>query len=278
MNTGVLEYLKVFKNEERSAFMTEITSKDNPFVKQIVSIIENKKEREKQGLFVSEGLRFCMDAVTSNIRIKTAVVTDEFIKKHPDSFKKIQAASDDIKIISQAVCKKIGATVNSQGVFCLCEMPENSQELTGNRYIVLENLQDPGNMGTIIRTAEAFGMDGVVLVGNCVDVFSSKVLRSTMGTIFRIPVLRFDNLDSLETELKSKDFCLYGAVLDSSSKKLSEIHFNSKTAVAIGNEANGLSDGFKKMCDEFIFIEMNGNAESLNAAVAASVIMWEVQK
>jgi len=259
-------------------FVQIINSKDNPQIKEIISIIENRKNRYKNSLFVAEGLRFCREAVLSNIKIKTVFMSEEFIEKHAEAAAFFEENCSNIFKISENVCKKIGTTVNSQGVFCLCEMPENNYNLLGDKYIILENLSDPGNIGTVIRTAEAFGISGVILVGNCADIYSPKVLRSTMGTIFRIPIHKFENIIELKKQLESNGIALYGAVLDKNSKKLSETLFENKVAIAIGNEANGLSDEAKALCDKFIFIEMNGKAESLNAAVAASVIMWELQK
>ena len=259
-------------------FVLVINSKDNPRIKEIVSIMENRKNRYKDGLFVAEGLRFCKDAILSNVIVRSVYLSEEFISKHPDETVFFEKNCSNIFEISENICKKIGSTVNSQGIFCLCEMPQVSNDLTGNKYIVLENLSDPGNVGTIIRTAEAFGISGVILVGNCVDIYSPKVLRSTMGTIFRIPIYKFENITELKKQLALNNIALYGAVLDNKSKKLSEISFKNKIAIAIGNEANGLSDDAICACDHFIFIEMNGGAESLNAAVAASIIMWEMQK
>ena len=259
-------------------FVQVINSKDNPHIKEIISIMENRKNRYKNKLFVAEGLRFCREAVLSNIKIKEFFLSEEFIKKHPDDTAFFINNCSSVFEISENVCKKIGTTVNSQGVFCVCEMPKNRIDLKGNKFIVLENLSDPGNIGTVIRTAEAFGLSGVILVGNCVDIYSPKVLRSTMGTIFRMPIYKFENISELKKQFECSNIALYGAVLDKNSNKLSETLFKDKVAIAIGNEANGLSDEAKALCDQFVFIEMNGNAESLNAAVAASIIMWELQK
>ena len=258
--------------------MQVIKSKDNPLVKQFVSLIENRKEREKTGLFVIEGFRFCKDAILRKAIVETVLLSEDFVSNNAENADFFVKNVSDVRMVSKAVSDKIGSTVNSQGVFCLCKIPSFSNKITGNKLIVLENLQDPGNMGTIIRTAEAFGINGIVLVGNCVDIFSPKVLRSTMGTIFNIPFFRFSDVKNAKDFIKNCGFNLYGAILDDNSKKLSQVEFSNKTAVMIGNEANGLSLEAKQVCDEFVFIEMSGNAESLNAAVAASVFMWELQK
>lgn len=258
--------------------MQMISSRDNPLVKKLVSLMESRKERSKSGQFVIEGLRLCKEAVISSVVIQTVLVTNDFVTKHSDDMHFFEKYCDDIKIISDSVCSKLGDTVASQGIFCLCETIPICNDILGGKFIVLENLQDPGNVGTIIRTAEAFGIDAVILLGNCVDIYNPKVLRSTMGTAFRIPVYHYSDIDDLKNELKKSNIKSYAAILNESSKKLSAISFAPKSAVFIGNEANGLSEKAKTICDESIFIEMSGKAESLNAAVAASVIMWEMQK
>ncbi len=255
-----------------------IKSKDNALVKRVNSLIENRKERVKTGTFVAEGARFCKEAVFSGVDIHHVLMTEEFYNAHTDDASVFISACKDVRLISEPISKKLGATINSQGIFCVCDIPKSPEKLCGNKYIALENLRDPGNVGTVIRSAEAFGMDGIILIGSCADIYSPKVLRSTMGTIFRLPVFSFETPKEACDNLKNCGFKIYGAVLDSKSQRLSETIFPQKTVCFIGNEANGLSDAAKQLCDSFLFIEMSGGAESLNAAVAASVIMWEMQK
>ena len=258
--------------------MEVIKSKDNPLVKQVVSLMQNRKNRVKNGAFVAEGARFCSEAVISGAHIRHTLMTEEFYSSHKADAERFMSVCSDVRLISEAVADKLGATVNSQGVFCVCDIPKSKNSLYGSRYICLEDVRDPGNIGTIIRSAEAFGMDGVILIGNCADVYSPKVLRSTMGTIFRLPIISFDNLQFAFDAFNKGGFKTYGAVLERESKKLSEISFEEKIICLIGNEANGLTDDAKTACDDFLFIEMSGEAESLNAAIAASVIMYKMQK
>lgn len=258
--------------------MEVIKSKDNPLIKQMVLLMQNRKDRIKNGAFVAEGARFCSEAVISGVNIRHTLMTEEFCSSHKQDAERFMSVCSDVRLISEAVAGKLGATVNSQGVFCVCDIPSFKKTLDGNKYICLEDVRDPGNIGTIIRSAEAFGMDGVILLGNCADVYSPKVLRSTMGTIFRLPIISFDSVQSAFDAFKKAGFKSFGAVLERNSKKLSEISFSEKTICIIGNEANGLTQMAQNFCDEFLFIEMSGGAESLNAAVAASVIMWEMQK
>lgn len=280
-----MEHLKDFfvlfftvKSTKGNNTVNIIKSKDNSLIKQIVSLIENRKERVKNNAFVAEGARFCKEAVISGVKIHYVLMTEDFQKAHAEDAACFTAVCENVYLISEQVAKKLSSTVNSQGVFCVCAIPSHSQRICGNKYIALENLQDPGNIGTIIRSAEAFGVDGVVLIGNCADVYSPKVLRSTMGTIFHLPIFSFENSEDACKLFKSNGYTVYGAVLERNSLQLSQVNFLQKTVCLIGNEANGLTDSAKQFCDEFLFIEMSGKAESLNAAVAASVIMWEMQK
>lgn len=258
--------------------MEIIKSKDNPLVKQVTALMQNRKDRVKNGAFVAEGARFCSEAVISGANIRHTLMTEEFYSLHKQDAERFMSVCSDVRLISEAVAHKLGATVNSQGVFCVCDIPKNENSLSGSKYICLEEVRDPGNIGTIIRSAEAFGMNGVILVGNCADVYSPKVLRSTMGTIFRLPIISFDSVTDAFDAFKKCGFKTFGAVLERNSKKLSEISFDEKTICLIGNEANGLTKNAQNLCDDFLFIEMSGGAESLNAAVAASVVMWEMQK
>lgn len=258
--------------------MEIIKSKDNPLIKKVMLLMESKKERTKSGQFVIEGLRICKDAALNSIKIHTVLMTEDFLEKHKSDASLLENSSNQTKIISLEICKKLSGTVNSQGVFCVCDIPKSNTGGLRGKFIGLENLQDPGNIGTIIRTAEAFGINGICLIGNCVDVFSPKVLRSTMGAIFRIPMYFYTDAEEAKCEFEQNNIKCFGAVLNNEAEKLSETDFENNCICLIGNEANGLTDAAKGICDDYIYIEMSGKAESLNAAVAASVIMWEMSK
>jgi len=258
--------------------MEIIKSKDNPLVKKTLSLMENKRDRIKNNEFVIEGLRICNDAVINGAEITAVLMTEEFTEKHSECANLLTNSCNNVKLISKDICKKLCDTVTSQGVFCVCKIPDNKKISLGGKFIALENLQDPGNIGTVIRTAEAFGLDGVCLIGNCVDIYSPKVLRSTMGTIFSMPIYFFFDANEAKKDFIKYNIKSYGAVLDIGAKELSKHKLEDNCVCLIGNEANGLSNSAKNICDEFIYIEMSGNAESLNAAVAASVIMWEMTK
>ena len=147
---------------------------------------------------------------------------------------------------------------------------------SSRQFIILENLQDMGNIGTIIRSCDAFSIDGVILVGDCADVFAPKTVRSAMGSLFRLPIYCCETEEAI-TLLQKGGFTVYSAELSDRSVKLGEEKLPEKTAVVIGNEGNGVTDTVKNLCDKSLFIPIS-SAESLNASVAASVIAWELSK
>lgn len=175
-------------------------------------------------------------------------------------------------VITEEISEYISDTKTPQGMFAAAEMCEWSIPEDPGRIVVLDGIQDPGNVGTIFRTAEAFGFDGAVLLGACADVYSPKTLRASMGS-----ALRFPFVCCAAEELRSVlgGFTVYAAMLDSSAAALGEIAFAERSAVIIGSEGRGVSPEASAVCDEKLYIPISG-AESLNAAVAAAVIMWEL--
>ncbi|MFI3207380.1 MAG: RNA methyltransferase, partial [Clostridia bacterium] len=172
------------------------------------------------------------------------------------------------------VASLLSDTKNPQGVFALCSFSEKNASING-KVLVMENLQDPGNIGTIFRTAEALGIETLVLLGDCCDVYSPKVIRSTMGAIFRVNFLKAEDFNTFFSLLKNADYQCFAAVPSDKAENVTKLNFSEKTAVFIGNEGNGLSEICKSTLKN-ITIPMNGNAESLNASIAASIIMWEM--
>lgn len=262
--------------------MERITSKDNQKFKSLLSLVASKKERANQGVFVAEGLRLVEDAVSSGLVPVSVFATENFASKYPDKFSKICNGCENVYLIADALAQKISDTKTPQGIFAVLTALDKNLNLdkiyNNGHFIFIVSLQDPGNVGTIIRTAEAMGLDGVIMTSDSPDAFSPKVLRSTMGSAFRIPIAVCDN--ALETvELLHKNgFTTYAAALEENSVKLGEFSFPEKSAVLIGNEANGLKPKVVGHCKQTLMIPMKGNAESLNAASAANMIMWEMSK
>ena len=184
--------------------------------------------------------------------------------------------ADNSYLISNDIAERLGDTKSSQGVFAVCEMQQISYHFRKeDKLIALDNVQDPGNLGTILRTAEALGIHAVIVGGGC-DIYNPKVLRASMGSVLRISTLQCDDLSDKLSELKNNGFSVYGTVPDSSAESITDIHFLDGAVCVIGNEANGISDKVKNVCSGLVTIKMLGNAESLNASVAASITMWEM--
>ena len=172
--------------------------------------------------------------------------------------------------------QKLADTAAPQGIYCLCELPREeafSLDPKG-RYMLLVSLQDPGNVGTIVRSCEAFGITGLFVTGDCPDLYSPKVLRSTMGSAFRLPVESCADPIQLAEEMKSQGISVFGAALNADSRPLSQLSLGDGCCIAIGNEGNGLPEDFLTHCTGSVVIEMRGRAESLNAAAAASILAY----
>ena len=261
--------------------MEAITSKENSRYKQLCKLVSSKKERQKTGLFVAEGLRLCCDAVRSGMIPESIFATEHFVKKFPDEWQQLTAQCARQYLITEELSEKISDTQTPQGVFAVfaaLDKTVNTGKIEYGRFLFLVSLQDPGNVGTIIRTAEALGISGVLMTSDCPDVYSPKVLRSTMGSLFRLPIYNVENPIELVCDFQHKGFSVYAAALRNDSVKLGTVSFPEKAMVLIGNEANGLPQEVISACDKVLMIPMKGNAESLNAASAANIIMWEMMK
>lgn len=259
--------------------MLEITSKENKHIKNCVKLVSSKKYRKETGLFVAEGLRLCEDALKSGQRAVQAFLTPETAQK-PQAME-IVAQAQEAFLISPEVAAKISDTQTPQGIFCVFKILDNHSlvdTMKGKRFVVLSSLQDPGNLGTIIRTSEAFAMDAIIMSADCPDIYSPKVLRATMGGVFRIPIITVENISGAIEYLRQEQVSVYAAALSKESVPITKVDLGGRTAVVIGNEGNGLSAEVISCCTKSVIIPMAGNAESLNAAIAASIAIWEMSK
>lgn len=249
-----------------------ITSTKNEKIKFALSLKTDAKARAQNGLCFAEGLRLCAEAISSN-RAKTLFFTREFIEKHAD----FPLCEEQIEI-SNNVAQTLSDVQNPQGIFCLCDTTglkrPVSQLLTG-KILALEHLADPGNLGTILRTAEAFEASGILLSADCADVFSPKVLRAGMGCSFRLPIYESASFSLDLKALSEKGFAVYGAMLSEGATSITEMKTPANFILVIGNEANGITPETAQVVTPVI-IPMKGRAESLNAASAASVLLWEL--
>lgn len=253
----------------------KISSKDNSNIKEISLLQKSSKKRREAGVFVLEGLRLCLDAIENEFIPYKVFYSSSAIEKFPDIADKFELAHEIFEV-ADSVFAKVSDTVNPQGILCTFKLPDINKNVISKdgKYIALENIQDPSNLGAISRTAEAFGIDGLILQQGC-DPFSSKSVRASMGALLRIPIIETDNMFNL---FEKYGLCSYASVVKNCDKSISDIGFTNGSVVIIGNEANGVSEDTLLRCSDVFTIPMNGKAESLNAAVAASIIIWEMCK
>ena len=258
-----------------------ITSKDNPVIKLYQKLASSKKERLQYGLFVLEGLRITQDALSEQSGLTHVILTKQAYDKFGDEL--FQADLRDAKtiVISNELGNRIASTGTTQGVFAICKIPvqkEISSAMKENgKYVVLFGLQDPGNVGMIIRTADALGLDAVILSGSC-DIYSPKVIRSTMGSVFRADIYIENDTEKLFSALERAGVTSSAAVIDKDAVNVVKCGFDGSQAVFIGNEGNGLPADIASRCTRKVIIPMHGNINSLNAAMAAGILMWELKK
>lgn len=250
--------------------MLEIESKNNNLFKEIKKLKE-KKYRIKSNKYLIEGLRFVEEAIKSKVSIDSIIFTESFKEKNPDLFLKI---NENIKLIqmNEALLKQLCSTENPQGIVGVINM-QNKELKSGELVVLVDKVQDPGNMGTIIRTAHAAGAAGIVMTKGTVDIYNDKTLRSTMGSIFYIPIVEDDSLDFVKS-LKKEGYKLVVSSLQGKNNFFEE-NLQGKVMIAVGNEGNGVSDKVYDIADIKVKIPMPGEAESLNVAVATSIMIYE---
>ena len=254
--------------------MQRITSKDNSVIKHIKRLKE-KKYRNEYGEFIIEGLKLIKEAIQESADIKYIVVCDgcdnsEMIESHL----KYEMARIDFIYVPQNIFKMISDVENPQGVLAVIGKKNNKEINTSEDLILaLDDIQDPGNLGTILRTADSVGLKQILVSKGTADCFNPKVVRSTMGAIFRVNVIECEDLKHTLKELQNKEY----KVMITSLKAKNSIYnadYNKKVIV-IGNEANGVSKEIQNIADEKVIIPMLGKTESLNASVATGVILYE---
>ncbi len=261
--------------------MEKITSKDNKNIKEYVKLRDSKSYRSEKGLFVIESIKLILEALNSGIFIEKVFVTQSCFDENFKVLQKLFDMANVSFIIPDNLENKLSLTSASQGVFAVCKTGENIMSAAklkkSGKYIFLNRLQDTGNVGTIVRTAEALGADGIIISKDSCDILSLKVLRASMGSAFRMKIFISD--DTL-TDLKeyNKSFATYAAVLDADALTLGDIAFCENSIIVIGNEGNGLENEVIKLCKHKLTIKMNGKAESLNAAMATGLLIWEMTK
>ncbi len=257
----------------------QISSKNNERIKRVHRLVGSSSERAELGLFVLEGLRLCRDAAQNGIVAAELYFTDFAYSKFTLDIELMMSKSERCFCVSDDVFKKMSATDNSQGVCAVYSssvLKRESSPNIGGRYIACENVADPGNLGTISRTAEALGIDGLILLGNCCDYLNPKALRASMGALMRLPIIVSTDSVSAIKALREHGMRVFASVVTADASAIDDIHFCDGDIIIIGNEANGMTDAAAAACSDRITIPIKGRAESFNAASAASILMWEL--
>ncbi len=257
-----------------------ITAKDNELVKEIGKLMSSSKRRKEKNCFVTEGVRLCMDGVLSQAEITHFLYTKAAKEKYHEEYGRISAASEKSVEVSESIFKKLSDTAAPQGFMCVVKrLDKKFDSYTINkqgRYAALENIQDPQNIGTILRTAEALGTDGVILSSDCCDIYAPKVVRGSMGAIFRVPLMIAEDFTQCITALTAQGYHTYAST-PHQAENISTISFAAGGIMLIGNEGNGLKPETIAACEKSVRIEMKGRAESLNAAAAAAILLYCLQ-
>lgn len=245
-----------------------ITSRSNPLMTHIRKLASSRSYRREQGEYIGDGVKLLEEAVRWRAPITTVVYT----KGTP-----VPAVPDGVRLVevSEDLMRSISPMEAPQGALFVARIPENAlpECLPGRRYLVMEGVQDPGNVGTILRTADAYEADGVILLEGCADLYNPKTVRSTMGALFRVKAWN-TTLNELCSVLRRSELPLLGAALreDTVDAREADLHH---AAILIGSEGRGLSEAALAACDKTIKIPMSERCESLNAAVAAATLLWE---
>lgn len=258
-----------------------ITSVHNKCIKETAALLAKKKERDRRGLFVVEGGKMFGEApaeLISQVYIAQSAEKDMYAQYG----EKLSGLS--CEIVTDEVFARMSDTVTPQGILCLVRQQHyNIEEILREKeekqllFIMLEDIQDPGNLGTIFRTAEAAGADGVIMSSRTADIYNPKTIRSTMGAVFRVPFIYTEDITSVIKRMRERGTAVYAAHLGA-ERFYDAYEYRQSTAFLIGNEANGLRDETAGCADALIGIPMEGSVESLNAAVASSILLYEAYR
>ncbi len=259
-----------------------ITSPANGKIKYVCTLREKAKLRKKEGRFIAEGCKMFLEAPKD--RLVEVYVSESFMKRkdglEAECIKRLKTM--EYEVVSDDVYKKMSDTVTPQGILSVLTIEQVTLDdmLSKSKnplFILLENLQDPGNLGTILRTAEGAGVTGVIMSRDCVDIYNPKVIRSTMGSVYRVPHMYVEDLCETMETLKRKGVSIYAAALEN-GKEYDKYEYKAPSAFLIGNEGNGLRKETIQVAGNNCFIPMEGHVESLNASVAAAVLMYEAYR
>lgn len=261
------------KDKRRSEMITAVS---NSRVKRLVQLNQKAKARREEDIFVVEGVKMFLEAPKEKLR--EVYVSESFLEKCSC---REQLEKTGYEVVSDQVFAKISDTCTPQGILCIVEQFHYDIEQMLRKenpvFLLLENIQDPGNLGTMLRTGEGAGISGVIMSRDTVDLYNPKVIRSTMGSIYRMPFLYAEDFVGAIKKVQRAGVSVYAAHLKGKTSYIRQ-DYRKSTAFLIGNEGNGLKEETAELADVYIRIPMEGQVESLNAAVAASVLMYEAHR
>lgn len=248
----------------------EITSVNNPYIKELLTL-RDKQVRSETNLFIIEGYHLVEEALKHNV-LKVVLCTDKEVLTNINISNKY--------LVSEQIIKKLSSTKSPQNIIGVVNSITNKDLLSiitkeNVKLIILDDVNDPGNLGTIIRTSAALGIDAVISSNETVDYYNEKVLRATQGAIFKIPLFKGE-LKELLVLLKENNVTIYGTHLES-SVSVKDVEKSQKLAIVVGNEAQGVSKEVLELCDKNIILPMENDVESLNVSIAAALLMWELK-
>lgn len=257
--------------------MERIVSKDNSKIRDYCKLASSRKHRQERGAFVIEGEKLLEEAIRCRVEIQTLFVSESWMERRTPFWPaELERACC---LVAGPAEQRLAQSQSPQGIYAVCSMldnPVNPDTMKEKGLLLgLWDLQDPGNVGTMIRAADAMGFDGVVLSQGCCDLYNLKTLRAAMGSLFRMPVLKAEMGSFLE---QYRGNIVSFAAVVGEAEPLNQVSFPKRSMVVIGNEGNGLSLAQAACCDRRVTIPMPGRAESLNAAMAATILMWEMAR
>ncbi len=258
---------------------TILSSRDNPLIRQVRELLGSARARRENRLFAIEGARLCADAARSGAAVTAFLYTRRAAEIYRSYWEPVAAAAQRRFEIPEALMKYVADTATPQGMLCVCAMLDNRPGLDTiephARYLALEDIQDPANLGTVIRTAEALGLSALLLSDGCCDPYNPKVLRGSMGGVFRLPLLPAGDLAHTAEILGRRGVRCFACV-PQGGEDLRRAGLSAGAVCLIGNEGRGLRPETAAACTGRLTIPMGGRAESLNAAMAAGIVMWEL--
>ena len=254
--------------------MKEIASVRNPAV-QALRELQRTRGRREAGLLLADGAKLVGEALSLGL-CRTLVVQEDRLSLYAQTVQAAERAGCDVLLVSEAVMRAISEERTPQGIACAAAIPPQAAELRGERIVALDGVQDPGNVGTIVRTADAAGFDGVLLGGGCADLYGAKALRATMGSAFRMPVRRVDDLSAELEEMKRRGYAV--AATELGGEDFYAACPREHAVLVIGSEGQGVSAAVRAVATHHLALPMRGGAESLNAAVAAGIMMYEMAR